>query len=364
MGIGSGVQAYAMVQATVRALYADLFSTDDWDALIQTPNYDGVLAFLNRTLYASYLQIDRPLLTPRRITYQIRQHLADVYAKLIRIMPEPGKLLMRQLWHHYEVDNIKVALRGVEAGSSWEQVLHLLYPMESYIEVDLDDLARMVDAPDVPHAIEALRGTYYYDILDHALARYVEEQTLFPLEVALDLGYRRDLWVCINQLRRRDHQMALATVGTALDNDNLLWALRYRVYHSLSEVEIVNYTLSVGYEVADADIRAIARGEDIGSVIFRIHPRLREMLQGVDFDSGPGLGKLEAALNHMLLSRCRKMFLGSPFHIGLPLAYVWLNEYEIRDLTVVIEAKASGVPEAMWEPMLLMPALLRDGIGV
>jgi vacuolar-type H+-ATPase subunit C/Vma6 len=357
MAAGQGVQAYALVQATVRALYADLLSARDWDALIQTPDQEALLTFLNRTIYEPYLQIDRALLTPRRITYQVRRHLADVYAKLIRITREPGKSLLRQLWHHYEVDNIKVALRGVEAGSSWDQVLHLLYPMNQHIEVDIDDLERMVRAPDVPHAVATLKGTYYYDILDHALARYEAEQTLFPLEVALDLGYRRDLWAAIDRLRHRDHAMALTTVGTALDNDNLLWAIRYRVYHHLSEVEIVNYTLPVGYEVADADLRAIAQGADIGEVVFSIHPELREQLQGVAFESGQGLARLEVALHRLLLTRCRKVFLGSPFHIGLPLAYVWLNEYEIRDLTVVIEAKASGVAPEVWEPLLLMPSL-------
>jgi hypothetical protein len=36
---------------------------------------------------------------------------------------------------------------------------------------------------------------------------------------------------------------------------------------------------------------------------------------------------------------------------------VWLNEYEIRDLTIVVEAKASGIPMEDWKPMLLMPTL-------
>ncbi|MGC9348806.1 MAG: V-type ATPase subunit [Anaerolineae bacterium] len=357
MVIGQGVQAYSLVQATVRALYADLLSTQDWDALIQAPDQDAVLTFLSKTTYAPYLQIDRSLLTPRRTVYQIRWHLAGVYAKLIRISKEPGRSLLTQLWHHYEVDNIKGALRGVEAGVSWDQVLHLLYPMGKYIEVDVADLEKMVRAPSVARAVQVLQGTSYYDIMAHALTRYHEEQNLFPLEVALDLGYRRNLWESIDQLHGHDREMALRTVGTALDNDNLLWAIRYHVYHHMSEAEIVNYTLPLGYEVEDADIRAIARGEDVASVVFRIHPDLREQLQGVTLESGEGLGKLEEALSRLLLTRCRKMFIGSPFHIGLPLAYVWLNEYEIRDLTVVVEAKASGLSPDVWESMLLMPTL-------
>lgn len=349
------VQAYALVQSTVRALYSELLPRETWEALAQAPDYDALLGMLARTPYGPYLEIDRSELTARRTVYQIRWHLADVYAKLIRISPEPAASLLRTLWHHYEVDNIKVTLRGINTGASWRHVLHLLYPMELYTAVGTDHFRRMVRAGTMQEAMEVLRETEYYPILSHALARYQEEQTPFPLEVALDLGYRRQLWASIHRLKGTDREMAMKTVGTALDTDNLLWAIRYRVYHKLSEMEIVNYTLPMGYEVEDADIRAIARGEDVLSVVLNVYPHLTEKLQGVAVDTGEGLQQLEQAFLGMLVERCRGMFVGSPFHIGLPLGYVWLNEYEIRDLTVIIEAKVSGLPPESFWPFLLLP---------
>ncbi len=87
MAIGMGVQAYALTQATVRALYVDLLSQAQWEDLIRAPDYDGVLALLSKTVYGATLQVERSLLTPRRAAYQIRFHLAEVYAKLIRVSP-------------------------------------------------------------------------------------------------------------------------------------------------------------------------------------------------------------------------------------------------------------------------------------
>ncbi len=349
------VQSYSLVQATVRALYTQLLSRQMWESLAQAADSDAVLTLLSDTLYAPYLDIDRTALSPRRTVYQIRWHLADVYAKLIRTSPKSAQNVLRELWHHYEVDNIKVALRGVEAGATWQQVLHLLYPMAGYITVGVDELEKMVRAGSVARAIDTLVGTDYHRYLSYALGRYEEEGNLFPLEVALDLGYRRRLWAAIFGLRGLDRQMAMQTVGTALDTDNLLWAVRYRVYHRMSEAEIINYTLPMGYEVRDADIQAIARGADIGSVIFWVYPHLSDELQGLAFETGEGLERLERAFLLMLLRRCRRVFLGAPFHIGLLLAYLWLNEYEIRDLTVVIEGKASAMPaQALW-PVLIMP---------
>jgi len=348
------VHAYAVTQATVRALASDLLDDGQWQTLIGAVDYDAVLGALARTVYGPYLEIDRSLLTPRRVAYQIRRHLADIYAKMIRLSPASARTVLRELWHHYEVDNIKVALRGVEVGAPWEQVLHLLFPMDLYVDAGLETLERMVRAKDVAGAIDALSGTRYHALLEHAMTRYEAEQSLFPLEVALDLGYRRNLWATLAKLSTQDREMALKTVGTALDSDNLLWAIRFRIYHGLSEAEIINYTLATGYEVKDDDIHEIAHGGDIGQVVFRVYPQLREQLHGVAFTSGAGLAALEQALLSLLIARCRRMFLGSPFHIGLPLALVWLKEHEIRDVTVIVEAKASGTPSEVFRPMLLM----------
>lgn len=350
----SPVRAYTVVHAVTRALYADLLRPTSWQSLVQAPDYPAVLALLAETPYGAYLEIDRALLTPRRSVYQIRQHLSDVYRKLIRLAPDSAGDFLTKQWHHYEVDNVKAALRGNEAGATWEQVLHLLYPMGHNIDVGLDRLRQMVEASDIEHAIAQLSGTLYHEILSHALVRYHAEQSLFPLEVALDLGYRRLMWRAIDGLSGTDREMALATQGNFLDADNLLWAIRYRVYHHLSEEEIVNYTLPTGYVLNDRDIRDIARGEDLTEVVFRVYPQLVPELMGVGLDTGEGLRRLERALVDRTLEACRKAFVGYPFHIGIPLGYLWLSEYEIRDLTVIIEAKASGTPAERYLPMLVL----------
>jgi vacuolar-type H+-ATPase subunit C/Vma6 len=353
-----GIDAYALVHATVRALRPDLLSPEVWAALIQAENYDTVLDTLDKTVYGPYLDIPggRARLTPRRLIYQLRWHLSDMYVKLIGLMPDPGHQLLVELWHHYEVDNIKAVLRGVDTGATWEQVLFLLEPMGKYTALAVTDLEKMARSSDMAQAIEHTRHTSYYSTLSHALERYRTEQNLFPLEVALDLDYRRRLWESIRKMKGRDHDQALRTIGNELDVDNLLWAIRYRVYHHLSSEEIINYTLSMGYQVKDEDIRAIAAGDDIAQVVKKIYP----MLNGLDnFFAQPEahVEDLEHALRRYIVDSCQSAFIGYPFHIGIPLAFLWLNEYEINDLTVLVEAKASHLAPEMFVSMLnMLPA--------
>ncbi len=351
LGMVGRAHAYAQVHAVVRARYAKLLDRKTWYALIQAEDFEAVLTILRRTVYEDHLALDPHLLTPRRAAYQIRWHLAENYARIIQLTPEPARTLVRCLWHHYEVDNLKAGLRGVETGATWNRVLHLLYPMDRFIQVTTDHIRGMLQAGSMTAAIETLDDTPYYRLLRHALVRYEEEGSLFPLEMALDLGYRRDLWESIRQLHGRDREAALETVGTILDIDNLLWALRFRIFHQLSPEEIINYTLAEGYQIQEADIRAIAEGADIPGRVCDLYTDLEDFECG-DLASG-GLRELELRLDQIHWRRCRRMFIGQPFHIGIPLAYVWLNEYEIRDLTLIIEAKASRTPVATFIPMLI-----------
>jgi len=348
-----GIDAYALVHATVRALRTALLSQERWTALIQAESYDAVLDVLAETVYGPYLEIPggRSRLTPRRLIYQIRWHLSEVYAKLISLMADPGRQLLVELWHHYEVDNIKAVLRGIETNAAWEEVLFLLYPMAKYTTLAITDLEEMVRSGDIEQAIECAHHSPYYSALAHALERYRSEQNLFPLEVALDLDYRRRLWRSVHQMKGKDHEQALRTVGIPLDIDNLLWAIRYRVYHHLSSQEIINYTLPLGYEVHDEDIRAIAAGGDIAEVVRRIYPRV-EGLERFFARPEENVANLEHALHRHVVNVCRATFIGYPFHIGIPLAFLWLNEYEISDLTVLIEAKASHIAQETFLSML------------
>jgi V/A-type H+-transporting ATPase subunit C len=354
----SGVTAYAQVNATTRALYASLLAPEAWRALIQAPDLDALLVQLEKTAYAPYLKIDHQLLTPRRTVYQLRWHLARGYEKLIRLTPEPASQLIKQLWQLYEVDNLKATLRGVETNASWDEVRRLLSPMPRHITLTNDDIQRMLASGSIVRAIERLRHTPYYDTLLHAFERYEAEKNLFPLEVALDLDYRRGLWQAIHNLKGLDYEQALRLVGTSIDMDNLLWAARYRVYHRLSLQEIINYTLPFGYQVQDADIRAIAEGEEIIAVVKRIYPRV-EALDDIPAQTRDNvspqrhqLALVERALQRHIIKLCYESFLGNPFHIGVPLAYLMLLEYELRDLTVVVEAKASQLPVERLTSML------------
>ena len=343
---------YGVVNVRVRARRSDMLTAETWNRLYSAQDSAALLSMLGETAYGPYLQITLSLLTPRRAAYQVRKHLADAYQVVIDSVPESGREFVVHLRRLFEVDNLKAVLRGVAAGATWEQVRFMLSPLGPLSEVPSQ---KMLELGKVDEAVEALEGTPYYHTLSHAMERYRAEQNLFPLEVALDLEYLRELWTRVNALSGEDHKQVLRIIGTLVDVTNLSWAVRYRVYHDLSEEEIINYTLPFGFRVHKGDIRQIASGGDMAEVFERVFPRLadaRTLLR----EPRVGLRELEIRVQREIMKRCRMAFLGNPFHLGIPVAFLLLKEFEVQDLTVLIEGKAALKSREVLEPHLVLGA--------
>jgi V/A-type H+/Na+-transporting ATPase subunit C len=360
----AGVASYAAISARVRAMYAELLTPQDMIRLSESPDFISLFNTLKGTAYGPYLEgLKDKDINPRRVIIQVRRKLADAYYSVIQMAPVETRPLIKQLYRYYEIGNLKAILRSIvtvftgtaEAGL-WDRVRDVLFPMGSNTVLPAQS---MVESGSVAAAVDLLQGTPYEEVLSFAMKRYSAEQNLFPIEVALDLSFWRRLWSEAQRLTGQDRQHSVRIIGSLLDMNNLLWAIRYRVYHKLSEEEIINYTLPFGYRVKDSDIRAIAAGADIASVVSRHFPGVPDVSALLENPQN-GLPRLEVLLKREIMKQCLAAFVGSPFHIGLPLAFLILHDFEVQDLVVLIEAKSSGMPEEDYRPFLLKPSLVTE----
>lgn len=346
----SEVFSYSPIHSRTRALMSQLLAPEDWELLYTVKDFEGLVMLLRGSIYAPYLEnFDTVNLTPRRAVYEIRKHLTDSYRNLISISKAPLKSVLSELLKIYEVDNLKAALRGILIGESWDRVRHTLFPLGEFGNLPCE---AMMATGNLEEAIELLKGSAYYDPLSRGVIRYKQENNLFVLEVVLDLDYWRRLWKQCRSFTQSDWVQVRPLVGTMMDMNNLLWALRYRIYYHLSEEEIINYTLPFGYQIADEQIRWIAAGGDMGPVLGTLYPDY-PMLNDFNNDPQRNLPFLEHWLARRSIDVCRKSFAGYPFHAGIPIAYLHLLAMEIEDLTVLIEAKSMELPLNRFKKFLL-----------
>lgn len=346
----SQVTDYATVHSRTRAMYSQLLNRESWQALYAATDCDNLIDVLRDNVYRPYLtQIENQVLTPRRVVFELKKRQTDAYESLIPLVPAKLRVVLSEMLRLYEVDNLKATLRGIIIGETWDRVRHTLFPLGTFSTLPYETL---MGAGNLTDAIEQLKGSVYYSALSNALVRYNQEKNLFVLEVALDLDYWRRLWKDSQKLSAQDRVPARKLIGTLMDMNNLLWALRYRIYHQLSEEEIINYTLPFGYHVRDQAIRLIAAGADIPTILADLYPDLPNpaaMLTDLQSD----LPMLENWLMKRSIDVCRQTFTGFPFHAGIPIAYLHLLAMEIEDLTVLVEAKSMQIPYDRFRKFLL-----------
>ncbi|HUH97565.1 MAG TPA: V-type ATPase subunit [Anaerolineales bacterium] len=359
-----GVSGYAAISSRVRAMYADLLTPQDVLRLSDSPDFSSLIGSLKNTVYGAYLDsLKDKDVAPRRVILQIKRKLADSYYSVIQMTPVETRPLVKQLYRYFELGNLKAVLRGLVTVSGWntetalwDRVREVLFPLGPNSVLPAQ---AMIESGSVPSAVDLLRGTPYEEAVSFAMKRYSAEQNLFPLEVALDLSYWRRLWSEAEKLTGQDRQHGVKIIGSLLDMNNLMWAIRYHVYHKLSEEEVINYTLPFGYRVHDSDIRAVAAGADIAPIITRIYPQISDANSLLE-EAQAGLPKLEFELKRQILGQCAAAFVGSPFHIGIPLAFLVMSDLEVQDLIVLIEAKSSNISDDEYRPFLLKPSLLNS----
>ncbi len=345
------VSEYASLHSRVRVMYGALLSSQDETKLHEAPDLPALVGMLKETPYGTFLTgLDDKAPNPRQVIYQIKKRISEIYMTVIHSSPATTRALLIHIFRHFELDNLKAVFRGIVVGSTWEEVRGILFPLGSLSVIPAEV---MLAAGTVEAALARMPHTPYSQTSAYALKRYTEEKELFPLEVALDLFYWRELWSNINHLADRDRTPTLRIMGKLLDMNNLMWAIRYRIYHHLSEEEIINYTLPFGYRIHDEDIRAIAAGADIARIVERHFPGINnigELLQEPEH----GLPILELQLQRNIRQSFIAIFTGYPFQIGLPLAFLQLLELELQDLIVLVEAKSSEVAAEKFTPYLIL----------
>jgi V/A-type H+-transporting ATPase subunit C len=342
---------YASLNARVRVMYSTLLTKQDFVGLSEAGGLDALVGLLKHTVYGPYLErIKDKELNARNAAFLIRSRLAEAYHSVINNSPDYTRDLLTQMYRYYEVHNLKAVLRGIMTNSSWDKVRYVLFPFgtDSVIPAQA-----MVESGNVVQAVEMLKNTPYYETLTFAMKRFSVEQNLFPIEVALDLDYWRELWQAVKGLPKEDRDNAAKIIGQKLDMNNLMWAIRYHTYHNLFEEEVINYTLPFGFHVRDEDIRAIAAGAEIAPIIKRLYPSLQNVDELLN-DLHSGLPKLELLLEKQVAGQCQACFLGNPFQIGIPVGFLELCGMEIEELVVLLEAKANNLSLDKYKEYLLI----------
>jgi V/A-type H+/Na+-transporting ATPase subunit C len=337
MATGLDAIKYAASNARMRGLRTRLISENVWQQLLATENLGGAVEILLQTDYHEevfeYGRGGTLELIERRLTGRAAQNCR----KVMSLTSGPVRNLFFVWWQHFELENLKTIFRSVEQHVAPEVTKRLLIPLGELTTLPWDSL---MQEQSVSSLVERLTGTHYINPLRNAFAAYQRENSLFPLEIALDVRYYRDIASGVRKLQGEERVDAQRIFGTRLDILNILWAYRHRIFYGLSVEEIVNYTLWQTFRTDMLLVREIALGAAPSDILRRVWGNAINLdlieSAGNDFQMMP---KLELTLERFWRSIAVNEMGGYPFKLGSIIGYLVLEESEIRDLVTLLEGK-------------------------
>ncbi|GHV34072.1 hypothetical protein FACS1894187_03900 [Synergistales bacterium] len=264
------------------------------------------------------------------------------------------------LWlESFDIDLIKNFIRSLVGGQFEHVSADNALELVSEFKLTLVDQDRLLSAHSLREVIMSIKKESLRSALSAALPSAYEnlssddvdfdraefQKTIFDLVMTIDRFYLNALYDAVKDMSGQAGRMMHMIVGVRVDLTNLYWIYRARRFFGLSPEEALTLILRARYHAdfdtltkfafAEPDAMASVLADTIYSGIFEFNEddnknvALREM-------------KLESRVSKMLLSTAERVFISGSDGFQNVLAYLILKEFEIRDITAVMESVRYG----------------------
>lgn len=326
---------HSCVDTKVMAMKSRMLTKSDYQALIREPDVAGVLSYLkNETYYAPFLKnVDTLQVHRQAVEIPLNRMKIQQIEKILHYLSGMEKGFIKTFLIRADIEALRILIRGMARGENLESLAPLLVYSEEYTNIDFEHLLK---ASDWESFKKVLVHTEYFRILEIYKTGSIDED-LFPIEKSLERYYYDKLKWYLDRLDQRENKALITTMRKGIDLLNLIWLYRGKKFYNLSREELLAYSLRGGLRIKMEGIQKMAEVKDMDTLL--------QMMESYD--------EYKFLFNHrktidLYMERRRERFLYfaflNLFHkndsgIGKVVAFIRLTEFEIEDVTSIIESK-------------------------
>jgi V/A-type H+-transporting ATPase subunit C len=345
------VQKYGFINAKLRARISKILPEALSAEMSRAKSLSEAVELLRSTDFSAVESVFGQTGDLKMAELELARKEVRLYLELETLTKDEVRSIVIALAERFEVDNLKHALRlwfdSRVRGRRIDAAVGYLLRDRVHRDLDLD---RVVNAASLEEAAEALAGTPYGGLVARQAAEVARVQSLFPLEIALDHHFYRQLLAAVDGLGTRDREIARRMIGAEIDLANINWLIRFKGFYKLDPERALASAIPQGIWLSpQAVAEAYAMDNPsavLGELVRRRYPGLASLLTPREAtESYARLVLIERILAEILLLEVRHLLAGYPFTIGILLAYFVLKSAEIRRIKTVLNAKFYNWPE-------------------
>ena len=344
---------YAFTNSRIRALLSLLLTNADYKALVQAQDLTEWLEIIKETAYGDdFADLTISGVNSGEIERCLERRAIQIHKKILRNLTGVSKEVVFLLLSKYEIRILKQVLRHWHKKDRNELPEYLSTEKICY-HLPLADIVRAANLEEI---IILLDHTPYKQALLAARANYKKHNSVFYLEVNLDMDFYQRLREEARKLDIVDRKQATRLLGIEIDSENISWLLRFKEYYKLPVGEVIKYLIPGGYQIKEQLVRSVYPGHDSRSIVngLAVKPYQEFANLAAGENATDHLSVLEALLRQIMFKEARHVLAGWPFSIGTILSYLILLQIETKNIISLYYSKLYEYQPASIEANLLL----------
>lgn len=325
---------YAGVNAKVKALLGKMLQEKDYKELLSLDSVQKVFEYLNEhTFYQNYLQeLAGQEIHRRQLERTLKQNLVNDYQVIMPYLTGFTRQFFKFFFTKFEIEELKMLLRTILVERDKEYLQQNLVYLGARYDIAIEELIQIDNYDDL---LSIFSGTHFYNILQKFEERYKEDNNLFPVEMTLDFQYFSHLGKLAQRLSESDHRIVRELLGTKMDLLNINFIYRIKRFYNLELEQILNHILPYHYRLTIDELKQMAKLEEADEIFdFIAQTDYDEVFNKFDKDRSVLFEKIFLSY---LLQKAIHIKIKGDFSIGVIMGYLFIKEYEIRDIITIVE---------------------------
>lgn len=325
---------YPAINAKIKAISSKMLADSDFENLIELDTVQAAFNYLyNNTYYKEDLEeLSGKEIHRRQLELNLKKSIISAENFSKKYLGSNSKKFIEHYFKKYEIEDLKIILRTILIENEENYLADNLVYIERNPEIDFQNLVQASSFNDLQ---SALAGVRYVDILNEYEDQYHKTKNLFPIEMSLDFYYFSTLDKLSNRLSKNDRKFAREIVGTQIDLLNLQWIYRIKRYYNLSAGEILNYIIPFHFRITKEELHDMSQTDKAADLNkFISYTPYKNLLETAIREENI---VFERFFLNYILNRVEKIKTSSFFSIANVIAYLYIKEYEVRDIVTIIE---------------------------
>ncbi|MFO7872233.1 MAG: V-type ATPase subunit [Candidatus Undinarchaeales archaeon] len=336
------ISKYIYCNAKIRAIEAGLLNKDKYKELLDAKEEMECINSLEDTDYGSYLTKVEDPITSEKVESALNTHLKEIYGKIIRTVPDSDKKIFQQFLKFWDVKNIKSILRGTWIGLPPAELKNYIVPVGTLKESVLNTL---VESNTMEEAVSELESTEYGKIISETFQDAKEQNTLLPVEAALDKYVLRKAYDTASLAEQAHLKPVKILIGVKAEMSNLKTIIK-AVSEEVVRETVEQYLIDINLYLSEESLKNALRSETMDEVASALEgtPYAEVISESLpEYRETNSTFVLENALDELYSKIATDLSLRYPLGAGPTVRLIVDKEKDIKQIGAVLKYKIGKV---------------------